>query len=249
MNLRTGFVMMVLAATAAFAEPAATPAKKADSASPAKAVAAKATAPAKSAAAAPKAAPAAKSAPAAKAAPAPKSAQPAKTAPAAKSPAPSKGAPAAAKTSSPKKAPAAKAKSGEKKETAKPEAKAAAVNTAAAVDAPVAGAKRASAAKRDPFVSPVSDRNNEPVDCGSGKRCLVPDQTMLRGIVKAPTGMIAVVTNPQEKAYFLRENDPVYNGYVLRITPNSVVFRETVEDRLGRKSTREVVKKVNAPVV
>ncbi len=133
-----------------------------------------------------------------------------------------------------------------KAETAAPAAAPTAteVNTAA----PVA-ASRHSAGKRDPFVSPVRDRNNEPVNCGSGKRCLVPSQTILRGVVKAPSGMIAVVCNSQDKAYFLRENDPVYNGYVLHITPNSVVFRETVEDRLGRKSTREVVKKVNAPVV
>jgi hypothetical protein len=154
------------------------------------------------------------------------------------------------KTAPAKQAPAAKAsaaapKAGQSKPA---EPKAAAVNAATAVNAPAPGSKRISG-KRDPFVSPVSDRNNEPIDCGSGKRCLVPDQTILRGIVKAPSGMIAVVTNPQEKAYFLRENDPVYNGYVLRITPNTVVFRETVEDRLGRKSTREVVKKVNAPVV
>lgn len=155
-----------------------------------------------------------------------------------------KAAPVQAKAS-PKPAPAASAKAAQPKQA---ESKAAAVNTATAVTAPASGAKR-TAGKRDPFVSPVSDRNNEPIDCGTGKRCLVPDQTVLRGIVKAPNGMIAVVTNQQDKAYFLRENDPVYNGYVLRITPNTVVFRETVEDRLGRKSTREVVKKVNAPVV
>ena len=103
--------------------------------------------------------------------------------------------------------------------------------------------------KRDPFVSPVQTQNNGPINCGTGKRCLVLDQTKLEGIVKAPNGMIAVVSNSANKAYFLRENDPVYNGYVMRITPDSVVFQETITDRLGKKSTREVVKKVNAPVV
>jgi hypothetical protein len=61
--------------------------------------------------------------------------------------------------------------------------------------------------------------------------------------------MIAVVSNTSQKAYFLRENDPVYNGFVVRITPDSVVFREQVTDKLGKKSTREVVKKVTAPAV
>jgi Tfp pilus assembly protein PilP len=103
--------------------------------------------------------------------------------------------------------------------------------------------------KRDPFVSPVQAQANGPINCGTGKRCLVVDQTVLQGIVKAPNGMIAVVSNSANKAYFLRENDPVYNGFVMRITPDSVVFREQVSDRFGKTSTREIVKKVNAPVV
>jgi hypothetical protein len=61
--------------------------------------------------------------------------------------------------------------------------------------------------------------------------------------------MIAVVANSANKAYFLRENDPVYNGFVMRITPDSVVFHEQMTDKLGKKYTREVVKKVNAPAV
>ncbi len=110
--------------------------------------------------------------------------------------------------------------------------------------------KRAAApGKRDPFISPIRANVNETTNCGTGKRCLVVDQTNLQGIVKAPNGMIAVVANSANKAYFLRENDPVYNGYVMRITPDSVVFRETMTDKLGKKYTREVVKKVTAPAV
>lgn len=151
----------------------------------------------------------------------------------------------------PAKTPAAKsasvtAKETKKKVTKKPAAEAPAENVATNV----AKAKPAvSASKRDPFVSPVQSRSNGPINCGTGKRCLVVDQTVLQGIVKAPNGMIAVVSNSANKAYFLRENDPVYNGFVMRITPDSVVFREQTEDKFGKKSTREVVKKVNAPVV
>ncbi len=102
--------------------------------------------------------------------------------------------------------------------------------------------------KRDPFVSPI---RSGPVAmasaCTAGKRCLVVDQIVLRGVVKTATGMIAVVANSMNKAYFLRENDPVFNGYVIRITPNSVVFKENTRDAIGHEATREVVKKVNAP--
>lgn len=81
--------------------------------------------------------------------------------------------------------------------------------------------------------------------CGTGKRCLVADQVVLKGVVRAPSGMIAVVENAARRAYFLRENDPVFNGVVMRITGDSIIFRETVTDRLGKQSVRDIVKKVN----
>jgi hypothetical protein len=43
--------------------------------------------------------------------------------------------------------------------------------------------------------------------------------------------MIAVVTNYTKRAYFLRENDTVYNGIVSRITPDAVYFKENTLNR------------------
>ena len=68
-------------------------------------------------------------------------------------------------------------------------------------------------------------------------------------MVKSEAGFIAVVTNNMNKAYFLRENDPVFNGYVVKITDNSIVFKETMQDRLGKSFTREVTKKIITPAV
>ena len=102
--------------------------------------------------------------------------------------------------------------------------------------------------RRDPFLSPIVSRANGPA-CSTGKRCLAIDQIMVRGVVKSDNGMIAVVVNSLNKAYFLKENDPVYNGYVLRITGDSVVFKETYQDRLGKDLQREVVKKITTPAV
>lgn len=104
--------------------------------------------------------------------------------------------------------------------------------------------------KRDPFLNPISTATGPvlPVsNCARGKHCLVIDQLVLRGVVKTATGMIAVVANSVNKAYFLHENDPVFNGYVLRITGDSVVFKENVVNHIGRQGTREVVKKVTPP--
>jgi Tfp pilus assembly protein PilP len=101
--------------------------------------------------------------------------------------------------------------------------------------------------KRDPFFSPVVQASGS--GCSTGKKCLEIGQINLRGVVKSDNGFIAVVTNNLNKAYFLRENDPVFNGYVVRITGDSVVFQETVQDKLGKAFTREVTKKIFTPAV
>lgn len=106
--------------------------------------------------------------------------------------------------------------------------------------------------RRDPFTSPVTRALavNQGPGCSTGKRCLAVDQMILRGIVRSPNGMIAVVENGAKRAYFLRENDPVWHGMVEKINGDSVVFREeTVDTKTGKSSTHEVVKRVNAPVV
>lgn len=102
--------------------------------------------------------------------------------------------------------------------------------------------------KRDPFVSPVVAHTGGS-GCSSGKKCLEIGAINLRGIVHSESGFIAVVSNGLNKAYFLHENDPVFNGYVVKITGDSIVFQETLQDRLGKTFTREVVKKITAPAV
>ena len=103
--------------------------------------------------------------------------------------------------------------------------------------------------RRDPFVSPVVNRSMMGSGCSTGKRCLAIDQINLKGVVKADSGMIAVVVNSLNKAYFLRENDPVFNGFVVKITGDSIIFKETVQDRLGKPLTREVTKKITTSAV
>jgi hypothetical protein len=133
--------------------------------------------------------------------------------------------------------------------TAKPAAKPAgpAVKKAAIKTTSPASAANA---KRDPFVSPIREQTIGGSGCSTGKKCLAIDAIVLRGIVVSQNGMIAVVESATRRiSYFLRENDPVFNGYVVRITPDTVVFRENVMDRLGKQSTRDVVMKVVAPAV
>ena len=102
--------------------------------------------------------------------------------------------------------------------------------------------------KRDPFVSPVVNHTGGS-GCSTGKKCLEIGAINLRGVVHSDAGFIAVVTNSLNKAYFLRENDPVFDGYVVKITGDSIVFKETLQDRLGKTFTREVVKKIATSAV
>ena len=108
--------------------------------------------------------------------------------------------------------------------------------------------KYAANGRRDPFISPVVSHAGGS-GCSTGKKCLEIGAINLRGVVHAESGFIAVVSNGLNKAYFLRENDPVFNGYVMKITGDSIVFQETLQDRLGKSFTREVVKKITTPAV
>ena len=87
--------------------------------------------------------------------------------------------------------------------------------------------------QRDPFISPVVSHAGDS-GCSTGKKCLEIGAINLRGVVHAENGFIAVVSNGLNKAYFLRENDPVFNGYVMKITGDSIIFQETLQDRLGK---------------
>jgi hypothetical protein len=185
----------------------------------------------------------AKAAPAASA-PAPAAAKVAKAAPVASAPAPA----AAAKVAVSK--PAAKPSvpttkiAASEKPADKPSAK-----SAEALKPPKPEEKKwAMNGKRDPFFSPVVQQPTGS-GCSTGKKCLEINAINLRGVVKSESGFIAVVTNSLNKAYFLHENDPVFNGYVVRITGDSVVFSETVPDKLGKPLTREVVKRIFTPAV
>jgi Tfp pilus assembly protein PilP len=180
----------------------------------------------------------------------------AKSAPAPSKPAPAKA--AVAKTAPEPKVAKAAAPKAEPKKDVKATAAAKTTTVAAAAPAPAAAKpeptkpkaedkKWAMNGKRDPFFSPVV--HQEGSGCSTGKKCLEINAINLRGVVKSDNGFIAVVTNNIGKAYFLRENDPVFNGYVVKITGDSVVFQETVQDKLGKTSTHEVVKKIFTPAV
>ena len=149
-------------------------------------------------------------------------------------------------------APAVQAKQAEKpaeKSAPAPEKKAEATPAPVAQAAP---AKLPSPGKRDPFLSPLAAaamKVSQNCTSADRKRCLVVDQIVLKGVVQMKSGNIALVENPARRPYYLRENDSLFNGSVVKITGDSVIFREEGNDILGRPVSKEVVKKVSAPAV
>jgi hypothetical protein len=142
-----------------------------------------------------------------------------------------------------------------------PENQAGAQKPTAASATPATGAAAASSAKpdspgtvkavsgrRDPFISSVATASVTAAACTSGgKRCLSIERISLKGVVRSESGFIAVVVNAANRAYFLRENDPLMNGYVLRITNNTVTFKQTDKDRTGHPVTRDVTLTLSGP--
>ncbi len=148
--------------------------------------------------------------------------------------APKPAVPAPAKAQPPAKAPADKqpAKKPAKAKSAKPQ--------------PAAGAQPR-VARRDPFDPLVGkDRpgSGSSERLPPGKAGLVVSTLRLDGIVRGPNGMIAVVSNPQQRVYFLREGDQLYDGKVERITMEGVAFHEIGKDAFGKPVDRQVTKRL-----
>jgi hypothetical protein len=120
-----------------------------------------------------------------------------------------------------------------------------------AVEKPsIPGSKAAAAesevkqARRDPFESLIGRQNKTPLNLPPGIRGLQVSTLRLDGIVRAPNGMIAVVSNPQARTYFLREGDHLYDGSVEKISMEGVSFHEEGKDAFGKPVERQVNKRI-----
>src|SRR6266699_836036 len=111
--------------------------------------------------------------------------------------------------------------------------------------APAAAASEGRQARRDPFESLLGRQGGKAaLNLPPGKLGLQVSTLRLDGIVRAPTGMIAVVSNPQARTYFLREGDRLYDGSVEKISMDGVSFHEEGKDAFGKPVERQVNKRI-----
>ena len=96
--------------------------------------------------------------------------------------------------------------------------------------------------RRDPFKSLLTgperpDRGPRP----EGIPGLLIDEIQLLGIWRTPRGYVAQI-RAANKSYLLREGDQLFDGDVVSIQKNEVVFKQQVQDPTALKPYREVVK-------
>jgi Tfp pilus assembly protein PilP len=102
-------------------------------------------------------------------------------------------------------------------------------------------------ARRDPFESLIGRKQAQDAlakNLPPGKAGLQVGTLRLDGVVKSANGMIAVVANPQNRTYFLREGDQLYDGRVDKISMEGVTFHEEGKDAFGKPVEREVNKRL-----
>ncbi len=101
--------------------------------------------------------------------------------------------------------------------------------------------------RRDPFdtlLTKARASNAPPENLPPGKAGLIVDTLRINGIVHSGNGMIAIVSNSQQRVYFLREGDKLYDGSVEKIALDAITFHEIGKDAFGKPLERVVTKRL-----
>jgi hypothetical protein len=105
---------------------------------------------------------------------------------------------------------------------------------------------RSTGGRRDPFSSlVVRDKTGAiPDHLPPGKAGLVIATLRVDGIIRGPNGMIAIVSNPQQRVYFLRDGDRLFDGDVEKIRMDGISFHQTGKDPFGKPVERQIDKRL-----
>ena len=97
--------------------------------------------------------------------------------------------------------------------------------------------------RRDPFVSLALGVNILPPDVRPpGLAGMLIQEVSLRGIVKTVDGYIAMIQGTDNKSYFAREGERLYDGNIQSIDDARVVFRQEINDPLRIEKFQQVEK-------
>jgi hypothetical protein len=87
--------------------------------------------------------------------------------------------------------------------------------------------------RRDPFISLALGLNIlSPEERIPGLGGMLIQEVSLRGIVRTSEGYIAMIQGTDNKSYFAREGERMYDGTIEAIDSEKVVFRQEINDPL-----------------
>lgn len=105
------------------------------------------------------------------------------------------------------------------------------------------GYRYESQGRRDPFISLALGLNVLPPDeRPPGLQGMLIQEVSLRGIVKTVDGHIAMIQGTDNKSYFARAGERLYDGNIQNIDDGKVVFRQEINDPLRIEKFQQVEK-------
>ncbi|PYV92574.1 MAG: hypothetical protein DMG05_04360 [Acidobacteria bacterium] len=120
--------------------------------------------------------------------------------------------------------------------------------TASTGDPSVANYKYEAKGRRDPFrtldVVNSIQITAAPLVRPPGIKGQLVSEIRIVGIVKSKGNIMAIAEGYRGRTFFIHPKDDLYDGKVIEIRNDSVVFTQTLTDSLGKKVSRQVVKKL-----
>jgi hypothetical protein len=109
--------------------------------------------------------------------------------------------------------------------------------------------------RRDPFLNPLlTQKGAKPDDEEEGRGLPPPGiagtfiaQAALQGIVARDDGRVAIVRGADSRAYFLREGDRLFDGYLKVIDSDFITLVRETKMRSGKILTQDVTKRLRTP--
>ena len=102
--------------------------------------------------------------------------------------------------------------------------------------------------RRDPFrsldVTNSIQTTSAPIVRPPGLKGQLVSEISLVGIVQSKGEYLAMATGYRGKTYFVRPKDELYDGRVMQIRSDAVVFNQILTDSQGKKLSQQVVKKL-----
>jgi Tfp pilus assembly protein PilP len=98
--------------------------------------------------------------------------------------------------------------------------------------------------RRDPFISlikPISAAGGQQTK-KQGMEGFLIQEVALKGIVKTPQGYVAMVVGGDNKSYFVKTGQRLYDGQIVALDATTVTFRQEVADPLSPVRTRDLKK-------